>query len=79
MLGIASVGALRKLRADIRAQGPSAARAPPPTPTGPKPKTPSGIEYIKHPAVRSYSVPFPGLHPSHCHAGMLLHCDPPQQ
>lgn len=63
VLGIASVGALRKLRADIRAQGPSAARAPPPTPAGPKPKTPSGIEYIKHPAVRSYSVPFPGLHP----------------
>ena len=63
VLGFASVPALRALRAARaagRPEGGAAAPLPPPRPQGPKPRPPSGIEYIKHPAVRSFSVPFPG-------------------
>ena len=62
VLGFASVPALRALRAARAAGRPEggAAPLPPPRPQGPKPLPPSGIEYIKHPAVRSFSVPFPG-------------------
>lgn len=55
VLGFASIPALRALRASSKVAPGSAVKPP-----GPRPRPPSGIEYIKHPSVKSFSVPFPG-------------------
>ena len=54
VLGFASIPALRALRTSLRTN------KTPLLPLGPRPKAPTGIEHIAHPAVKSYSVPFPG-------------------
>mmetsp|Transcript_30433 Transcript_30433/g.67516 ORF Transcript_30433/g.67516 Transcript_30433/m.67516 type:complete len:431 (-) Transcript_30433:552-1844(-) len=56
VLGVASVDNLRKLRSEVKRAG----RAPATNPLGPRPKPPTGIEWIEHPAVQAFSVPFPG-------------------
>ncbi|KAG1677801.1 hypothetical protein FOA52_008565 [Chlamydomonas sp. UWO 241] len=53
VLGIGSVGELRALRK-------AAKSGPPLAPAGPRPKIPSGVEFVRHPAVSSHAVPFPG-------------------
>jgi hypothetical protein len=56
VLGMGSVDSVRKLRSEIKAAG----KAPAPKPAGPRPKNPAGPEYVAHPAVSSWTIPFPG-------------------
>ena len=56
MLGMGSVDSVRRLRAEIKKEG----KAPNPKPAGPRPKHPTGAEYVSRPEVASWTVPFPG-------------------
>uniref|UniRef100_A0A7R9YR15 Saccharopine dehydrogenase NADP binding domain-containing protein n=1 Tax=Chlamydomonas euryale TaxID=1486919 RepID=A0A7R9YR15_9CHLO len=73
VLGIASVRELRSLRAAQRSGGKAAGAAGAvdgvgdrkeankvAAPAGPRPPVPKGAEFVRHPSVNTYSVPFPG-------------------
>ena len=57
VLGFASIPALRALRKSTAASKVSPVAV---GPLGQRPRAPSGIEFISHPAIKSFSVPFPG-------------------
>ena len=59
VLGFASIPALRALRKANAAKVAPSAEAK--GPVGPRPCPPTGIEFILHPEVKSFSVPFPGV------------------
>lgn len=56
VMGMGSVGSLRKLRSEVKAAG----KAPNAKPPGSRPRNAAGPEYCKHPAVKAHSLPFPG-------------------